>query len=58
MMKKKFFTAFAIVNNGEREWEVVIYSHYETREEAEDGIKRFAKNYVGSNIKIISTRIV
>lgn len=55
---KRFFTAFAIVNNGEREWEVVIYSLYETREEAEDGIKRFAKNYAGSNIKIISTRIV
>ena len=39
---KKEYKAIATVTDGEREWDVVIYSLYKTIEEANDGISRFA----------------
>lgn len=45
---KKEYKAIATVTNGEREWDVVIYSLYKTIEEANDGISRFAAH--GYNI--------
>jgi hypothetical protein len=38
---KKTYKAVATVTNGEREWEIVIYSGYKTAEEANEGINRF-----------------
>ena len=40
--------AIATVTDGEREWNVVIYSLYKTIKEANDGISRFAAH--GYNI--------
>ena len=45
---KKTYKAIATVANGEREWNVVIYSGYKTAEEANNGISRFASH--GYNI--------
>ena len=45
---KKEYKAIATVTDGEREWDVVIYSLYKTIEEANDGISRFAAH--GYNI--------
>ena len=45
---KKTYKAIATVTDGEREWDVVIYSLYKTIEEANDGISRFAAH--GYNI--------
>lgn len=56
-MKKKLFTATATVRNAEREWNVVIYSRYETPEEAQDGINRFKRNYEGTEITVVKTEI-
>ena len=56
-MKKKLFTAIATVRNAEREWDVVIYSSYKTVEEAEYGIRRFKRNYAGTEIEVIKTEI-
>ena len=41
-MKKQSFKAMATLTDGAREWDVTIYSGYETAEEAEAGIARFA----------------
>ena len=45
---KKGYKAIATVTDGEREWDVVIYSLYKTIGEANDGISRFAAH--GYNI--------
>ena len=45
---KKTSKAIGTVTNGEREWNVVIYSGYKTAEEASNGISRFASH--GYNI--------
>ena len=45
---KKTFTAKAILKDETHEWEVTIYSGYETRQAAEEGIKCFSKH--GYNI--------
>lgn len=45
---KKTFTAKAILKDETHEWEVTIYSDYETRQAAEEGIERFSKH--GYNI--------
>ena len=45
---KKDYKAIVTVTDGEREWDVVIYSLYKTIEEANDGISRFAAH--GYNI--------
>lgn len=51
-MKKKYFTAKALLLNNEgREFEVTIYSMYESIEEAEQGIKRFLTH--GYNVKMV-----
>lgn len=57
MKKKKFYTATATVRNAEREWDVVIYSHYETEAEAQDGINRFKRRYEGTAITVVKTEI-
>lgn len=56
-MKNKLFTAIATVRNAEREWDVVVYSSYKTVEEAEDGIRRFKRNYDGTEIEVVKTEI-
>ena len=45
---KKTYKATATVTDGERCWNVVIYSGYKTMEDANNGIFRFASN--GYNI--------
>ena len=51
-MKKKYFAAKAVlVNNEGREFEVTIYSMYESIEEAEQGIERFLTH--GFNVKMV-----
>ena len=45
---KKTYKAVATVTDGERQWNVVIYSGYKTVEEANNGISRFASH--GYNI--------
>lgn len=47
-MKKQVFMAMATLTDGVKEWDVTIYSGYETTEEAEAGIVRFAAH--GYNI--------
>ena len=39
-MKKRYYKAVATVTDGARVWDVVIYSHYESMEEAQAGIDR------------------
>lgn len=38
---KKYYAAVATVTDGEKEWDIRIYSHYESYDEAVEGIKRF-----------------
>jgi len=45
-MKK--YTAKALILIEGKEMEITIYSHYESKEEAQDGIKRFSSH--GYNI--------
>lgn len=45
---KKFYKAIATLTDGEREWDMCIYSLYESESDAVDGIKRFASH--GYNI--------
>ena len=47
-MKKRYYKVVATVTDGARVWDVVIYSHYESIEEAQAGIDRFASH--GYNI--------
>ena len=47
------YTAIATLTDGKRIWDVIIYDHYKSIEEATDGINRFARH--GYNI--ISIRI-
>ena len=47
-MKKRYYKAVTTVTDGARVWDVVIYSHYESIEEAQAGIDRFASH--GYNI--------
>lgn len=46
--KKRYYRATATVTDGTKEWDVIIYSMYESTEEAEEGIKRFSSK--GFNI--------
>ena len=48
LIMKKNYKAIATVTDGEREWNVVIYSGYKTMEDANNGISRFASH--GYNI--------
>jgi hypothetical protein len=41
---KKTYKAIATITDGEREWNVVIYSGYKTAEEANNGVERFASH--------------
>ena len=41
---KKQYKAIATVTDGIKEWNVIIYSLYETIEDAEEGIKNFKKH--------------
>lgn len=44
--KKRYYKATATLTDGVREWDVIIYSLYESEEEALEGIKRFtSKGY-------------
>ena len=43
-MKKRYYKAVATVTDGARAWDVVIYSRYESLEEALAGVSRFATN--------------
>lgn len=45
---KKYFKAMATLTDGRREWDVCIYSLYESEAEATEGIARFASH--GYNI--------
>ena len=47
-MKKRFYKAVATITDGSRVWDVVIYSRYESLEEAQRGISRFSSH--GYNI--------
>ena len=44
---KRTYKAMAMVTDGEREWNVCIYSGYKTIEEAKEGINRFSKQMSG-----------
>lgn len=57
-MMKNLYSAFAVVNNGIREWEVKISGLYQTKEDAKRGIERFKRTYRGTNIKVVRTKIV
>lgn len=46
--RKKTFAAKALLKDDSHEWEVTIYSNYETQQAAEEGIERFSKH--GYNI--------
>lgn len=39
---KKHFKAMATLTDGTKEFDVTIYSMYNTKEEAQDGIKNFS----------------
>lgn len=41
---KRTYKAMATVTNGEREWDVCIYSGYKTIEEASEGINGFCEH--------------
>lgn len=41
---KRTYKAMAMVTDGEREWNVCIYSGYKTIEEANNAINRFCKH--------------
>lgn len=58
-MKKKYFTAkAALVDNEGKEFEVTIYSLYESREEAEQGVARFlARSRNVTVTKVVKTWI-
>lgn len=45
---KKTYKAMATVTDGKREWDVCIYSSYESEDEAMDGILRFVR--IGFNV--------
>ena len=45
---KNEYKATATLTDGEKEWDVIIYSYYNTIEEAIDGVSRFASH--GYNI--------
>lgn len=54
--RKTFYRAVATLRNPEKVWDVVIYSHYESEEEAQAGIDRFCA--VDCPVyKVIATRI-
>lgn len=46
-MKKKRFTATATMRDDTHEWDVIIYSSYETMREATDGAERYRKKFDG-----------
>lgn len=39
------YKAIVFLTNGEKDWEVTIYSEYKTEVEAHDGIEEFKKHY-------------
>ena len=43
-MKKRYYKAVATITDGARVWDVVIYSGYESMEEAQAGIENFASH--------------
>ena len=43
-MKKRYYKAVATVTDGALAWDVVIYSRYESLEEALAGVSRFASH--------------
>ena len=45
---KKEYKAMATLTDGVKEWDVIIYSYYNTIDEAIDGVSRFASH--GYNI--------
>ena len=42
-MKKKTYTATALLRDSTHEWEIVIYSRYESALAAKAGVERFAQ---------------
>ena len=44
---KKYYKAVATVKNNERVWDICIYGMYNTVEEANEGIRCFAKKMLG-----------
>lgn len=54
--KKRYYRANATLTDGVKEWNVIIYSMYESVDEAEEGIKHFSSK--GYNIvRIVRTWI-
>lgn len=54
--KKTFYKPVVTLRDSEKEWEVVIYSRYESEEEAREGLARFCN--IPSNVyEIVDTRI-
>jgi hypothetical protein len=51
-MKKKYYTATATMRDATHEWNVVIYSRYETMGEAQEAAARFKNRYGSMVIKI------
>ena len=46
------YEAIATVSRNNEEWNVTIYSYYNSYEEALDGIKRFMQTYDGTEIHV------
>lgn len=44
-MKKKYYTAIATMRDSTHEWEVLIYSKYESEQEAREAAARFKSRY-------------
>lgn len=53
---KTYWKAVATLRDSEKEWEVIIYSHYESEEEAQSGIDRFCAIKCPT-YEVIATRI-
>lgn len=58
MAKQNEFKAVATVTDGQKEWNVTIYSHYGSMVEALTGASRFASNYIDSVLSVIDIHIL
>lgn len=59
--KKNYYKAIATLKDSEKVWDVIIYSRYESHEEAERGINDFANPSNPNAIppySIVETKIV